>query len=267
MLNLLRADIYRVLKGKAIYITLFILLVNCIMMIISMNAFQTGAININMPDAVTDELVPNIYVTGVNTPGLIATQMENFLFYLLPVIVIVTGAIFSHNTVKNDIAFGVSRTKLYLSKLILSSVICLLLMLFYVGFCTAMALVINGFGGSAPVGHWVELLQIFSSQFVLILGYIGFGVFLAFVTKRTAAVNGGFIAFIFVPLFILSMLVLINDNLVWLMEYDMFSNVTALANLPYMETREILRALGIGAFVFLGSTISGIMIFRRAEIK
>ncbi|MCL2360515.1 MAG: ABC transporter permease [Defluviitaleaceae bacterium] len=267
MLNLIRADIYRVLRGKALYITLIVLLANCILMVISMNAFQTGVVTITMPEAVIDELVPSMAVTGVTTPQLIATQMENFVFFLLPVIVIVAGAIFSHGTVKNDIAWGVSRTKLYFSKLILSSVIGFLLMLVYIGFSTVIAMIINGYGGPAPAGHWISLLQIFSAQLLLLLAFIGVGVFLAFVTKRVAAVNGGFIAFIFVPLFILSMVVLINTNLEWLMEYEMLGNIMALAYLPYMETREILRALGIGAFFLVGSTIGGIALFRRSEIK
>jgi len=270
MLNIIRADIYRILRGKALYITLIVLLAVSILNVMSMYSFETGAITFYMPAGLEDEvalLAPQLIVNGVNMPRLIAIQMENFVFFLLPVIVIVAGAIFSHGTVKNDLAWGVSRVKLYFSKLILASIICVLLMLFFVASATVGAIILGGIGGSAPPGHWMEILQIYSAQLLFMLSYISIGVFLAFVTRRVAAINGAYMAYIFVPLFIITIIVGINGNLSWLLDFEKLTNVMLMAELPNLETHEIVRALGIGSVILASSTIGGIALFRRAEIK
>jgi len=274
MINLIRADIYRVVRGKALYITLAVLLVYCVLTVGSIHALQSGVITITMQDsAIADthedflNMLEGPGVSGVTIPRDTAAQMDNFVFFLLPIIVVVAGAIFSHGTVKNDIAWGVSRTKLYFSKLILCSILCILFLKLYIGFNMAVATVINGFGGPAPAGHWVGLFQIFSAQLVILLSFVSVGVFLAFTTKRVAAVNGAFIAYVFVPLFLLTIITIINTNLEWLLDFEMISNLMNLARWPYLETREILRALGLGAFLLIGSTLGGVALFRRAEIK
>jgi len=273
MMNIIRADVYRIVRGKALYITLAVLLVYCVLTVGALHAFQSGAINFGFTEEALEE-VPNLAnmfegpgVCSVTILNDAAAQMENIVFFLLPVIIVVAGAIFSHNTVKNDLAWGISRTKLYFSKLILNSAICVFMLLVYMGFMVIIAAIIGSFGGPAPAGHWVGLLQIYSAQLVMLLAYVSFGVFLAFTTKRTAAVNGAFIAFIFVPLLLLTIITTINTDLQWLLDFEMSTNLTRLARLPYLETREIVRALGIGTFVLAASTIGGVALFKRAEIK
>jgi len=275
MLNLIRADIYRVIRGKALYITFAVLLAVILLNVAATHAVQTGVIVI--PDMVAED-TPHVSVgitavtegdgvTGISIANPLTVSMENYVFFLLPIIIVVAGAIFSHGTVKNDLAWGVSRTKLYFSKLILASVLCVIMLIFYYVSGMLIATIWGGFGGPAPDGFWIGLLQIIAAQLVLLFSYIAFGVFLAFTTKRTAAVNGAYIAFVFVPLFLFMILSTINSNLNWLLDFEMLSNLMNLARLPYLETREILRALGIGTFVLVASTAGGVALFRRAEIK
>jgi len=271
MFRLIRADIYRILRGKALYITLIVLLAVVALIV---GAAQTGgAVGMQFTPEQAEEVVSAISdvampgVSAANIPEILAISMENFTFFLLPVVVIVAGAIFTHGTVKNDISWGTSRTKLYFSKLILSVGLCILMLIFYVGSSMLVAAVIGGFGGPVPTGHWIGLLQIFSAQLVLLVALVAVGVFLAFTTKRTAAVNGAYIAFCLVPPLAITLLAAANSSLIRLMDFDMLSNVMALANLPSMETSEMLRALGIGAFWLISSTVAGVALFRRAEIK
>jgi len=271
MLKIIRADIYRILRGKALYITLAVLLATGALLVGTWSSAQAGGITVT-PEAAAEAsnivaIMEEAGATGVSIPQALAISMENFTFFLLSIIIIVAGAMFSHNTVKNDIAWGVSRTKLYFSKLLLTVFICILMLLFYVGTCMLMATIWNGFGGPAPAGHWVGLLQIFAAQLVLLIALVAFGVFLAFTTKRTAAVNGLFIAFCLVPPLVISLLMLGNPNLSRLMDFDMLTNIMRLAHLPSMENREILRALGLGMFYLVASTTAGVALFRRTEIK
>jgi len=238
-----------------------------------MHAGQVG-ITFYMPDALaeltTEEpeiAVVHTGVTGITMLRMAAMPMENFVFFLLPVIVAVAGAIFSHGTVKNDLARGMSRTKLYLLKLLLATLVSVKMMLTYFIFCFVLATILGGFGGPVPPGHWLGLAQLFFMQLLLMLSFVGVGIFLAFVTKSVAAINGGYIAFAFVPMFILTIVIGLNADLIWLLDFEMLTNIKLAARIPYLETREILRLVGLGAFIFIGTTIGGITLFRRSEIK
>ena len=270
MLNLFRADIYRIIRGKALYITLAVLLAFNLLMIITLNIFQTGVVDLGYDDELAAAAMAEIQamsLDGVRVPEILTGNMENLVFFLLPLIIIVAAVIFSHGTVKNDIAWGLSRTKLYMSKLLLSFAFSFLLLLAYIGTGMLVATMLNGFGAPAPDGHWVNLLQVLGAQLFMLLAMVSIGVFLVFTTKRVAAVNGIFIAFILVPALVIALLELANPDLSWLYDFDMTYNINRLANLRYLETREILQALGLGMFYLLATTIGGMVLFRRAEIK
>jgi len=278
MLNIFKADIYRITRGKALLITLAVILAMNLLMVISLHVIQSGTMD---PVAITigpemeiegledwetfvEEMPP---MTGINVIAFLTQSMENFLFFLLPVIVVVAGAIFTHSTVKNDVSFGIARTKLYMSKLLLSIIIGALFLVFYMGTGMIIATIIGGFGGPAPAGHWANLTQVLGAQFVLITAMVCIGMFFAFTTKRTAAVNAAFIAFILVPALIITILSAASSSFERLFDFDLTSQIMRLADLYYMETYEILRALGVGVFWVLATTLGGIALFRRAEIK
>ena len=280
MINIIRADIYRIVRGKALYISLAALLLLNFIAVFSVHSFQTGNMDMDSafhigiqfgdPEealAAAEAEMQAIQVNGTHIVSQLTRSMENLIYFLIPVIVVVAGAIFTHNTVKNDIAWGTSRTKLYLSKLILALVISLVFLLFYMGTGMLIATILGGAGGPAPAGHWAHLLAVLGAQFVMITALICFGVFLAFTTKRTAAVIGIFIAFMLVPLMIISLVELANPNVTRLLVFEMNYNIIRLSNLRMLETREILQSLGLGAFYILATTIGGIALFNRAEIK
>jgi len=275
MLNIFAADIYRIIRGKALYITLAVLLATNLLMVISLHALQSGmepvGIMIGAPEDAQEifeaAMTEMPAMNGINVTGLLTQSMENFVFFLLPIIVVVAGTIFTHGTVKNDISFGVSRTKLYMSKLLLSIGFGGLFLTYYMVTGGLIATIIGGFGGPAPAGHWSNLIQVLGAQSVLLMAMICIGIFLAFTTKRTAAVNAAFIAFIFVPLMIINLLSMANPALERLSDFDITTNIIRLANLRYMETGEIATALGLGAFWILATTFGGIALFNRAEIK
>lgn len=279
MQTIFRADIYRILRSKAFYITFTILLAFNSLTIGVMNAFQSGAdnwidagIGVGVDTAYDQDLFDAAMLEiraarfdGAHAPAILATGVDYF-YFLLPIIVFTAAAIFSNGTVKNDISWGISRTRLYLSKLLLCAALCAFMMLFYMGTGMIIATVLNGFGSPAP-GHWVALLQVLAAQLFMLLSLTSFGVFLVFATRRTAAVVGAFIAFTLVPVLIFSILGMANPDLAWLTDFDLPTNMTRLASLHRLETREILRGLGLGAFYMLASTLGGIALFRRAEIK
>jgi hypothetical protein len=59
----------------------------------------------------------------------------------------------------------------------------------------------------------------------------------------------------------------LNNNLEFLFKYDIIANIRMLAYIDISETADIVRAFAVGAFYILASTIGGIAIFKRSEIK
>jgi hypothetical protein len=88
-----------------------------------------------------------------------------------------------------------------------------------------------------------------------------------FTTKKTAATNGIYIAFCLVPIVLFFFLYQINNDLKFLFDYDVISNIRMLAEIDKAESKDIMRAFVIGTVLIASTTIGGIMLFRKAEIK
>jgi len=265
MINILRADMYRILRGKGIYITLAVLL---LMNALVVGPGVVGGINFGNTHGDLGIEAPTLYFDGVNVVTVLYTRMDNIVFFLLPLIIIVAGAMFTDKTVRNDISWGVSRTKLYLSKLALSAVMCVALIVFYMASGMLMAIIVRGFGGPAPAGHWQNLFQTVGAQLFIMLGVTSLGVFMALTFKCTSAVVGVYCAFWFVPIMIITVLSeTIDPGFVRLLDFDLMFSINRLGFFSQLETRVILTALGVGAFYIVVATVGGIALFKRAEIK
>jgi len=267
MRNLIRADVYKILRGKALYITLAVLIA-MIIMSVTLNAAVITIVN---ADGIAAPLGIEIYgetdgfVSAVES---VFSSMEWLVFLLLSLIMLVSVPIFSNGTVKNDIARGVSRTKLYLSKLIVCGVLCVLMYLAYVGLGILSYVIVNGFGSPVPAGFWLTLIQAMGAQLFILLALTCFGLFLVFTTKRSGMVIGIYIAFLLLPTMFLNLLSLFHADLaLTLVNLDMTTSIGRLGFISQLQAREIITILGIGAAYILASTTFGLTSFRKAEIK
>jgi len=268
MRNLIRADVYKIVRGKALYITFAVLFVMVILNV------TTGMAMITLVAEDGGVMAPlGIEIYG-ETDGFVSaviavfSSMEQLVFVLLSFVMLVSVPIFSNGTVKNDIARGVSRTKLYLSKLIVCGVLCVLMYLAYVGLGILSYVIVNGFGSPVPAGFWLTLIQAVGAQLFILLAVTCFGLFLVFTTKRSGMVIGIYIAFFLLPTMLLNLLSLFHPDLaLTLVNLDMTTSIGRLGFINQLEIREILTILGIGAGYILASTTFGLASFRKAEIK
>ena len=303
-MDIIRADIYAILRGKAVYITFALVLIFNILLV-------AGRVDVGIAVGNVEAVGEQVF-DGASSAGILASQAENLIFFLLPLILAAAVPIFNHGTVKNDLAWGISRTKLYMSKLALAIGFSVILLLFYM--ITGMIIVtaITGFGGPVPDGYWLNLLKIFFAQLFMLISLACIGVFLVFTTKRTAIVNAVYIVLMLVPnliIFILvgsgfnverlfeitsmagiTMLAFIDElevstiftilgacavyilvssgfNVQRLFEITSMAGITMLAFIDELEVSTIFTILGACAVYILVTTIGGILLFRRAEIK
>jgi ABC-2 type transport system permease protein len=219
------------------------------------------------PETIEELLIAPEAFVGSTAPFELMENTDNLLYFLLPFIVFIAAADFSAETAKNVLSNGMSRTKYYLSKLILSCVFCVLILLAQIVISIIAATALRGFGGTFGMEFLGRLLRPFSAQLFMCLAVNCVGMFFVFVTRRTAAVNGAYIAFCILPFLIMAILFQINDKLVFLFKYDVPTNVKMLAHIDLTESIDIIRAFTIGLFYIVASTLGGIAIFKKAEIK
>ena len=284
MMNIIRADLYRIFRSKGFYITLAAFFALIAFLNVG-GTFYIAGPTYGMERVVLDdgtvifsppEAVPEIID---ETPAEFAGISEDFAFiiipFLLPFIAFVASSDFSANTAKNALAGGVPRVKFYFSKLILACVFCVLTVFFGIALTSAdfMVQLNREAGGGAFNTYRMEvmgqILRIFVAQLFMYIAVTCIGIFFAFATQRTAAANSAYLGFLFVPTVLLSMLYLSSPDsaiIETLFDYDIIMNIRMLSNIG-AETGDIMRAFAIGGFYMLTSTICGILLFKRSEIK
>jgi len=269
MRNIIRADLYAIKRGKALYITFALVLMLNILLIIATHA--GGGIHIGFvidPAALAEMTAdPDIEFNGIQALIRMYSEMDNLMYFLLPLVLVAAVPIFKFGTVKNDIAWGISRTKLYFSKLTVAVGLCLALVVFHIATGTLIATVAFGWGGPVPDGFWSTALLTIGARTFMLLALTCIGVFFVFTFKRTAMVNGAFLAFLFVPPVILSIFHEIGFDISRIVNFDMLLGMGQLGALRLLETSDVVMTLGMGAFYVLATILGGIALFKRAEIK
>ena len=261
-MNIIRADMYAIFRGKILYVTLAVLLAFNFLVIATAGAFE-----IYFSEFEGADLVPEPSFDLIGVAELLYTQTANLVFFLLPLILAVAVPIFTHNTVKNDLAWGFSRTKLYFSKLLLAIVLCAFLLFFYMATGMLIAAILNGIGGPIPDGYFRNLFLTLGAQLVMLIAMTCIGVFLVFTTKRTAAVNGIYITFCLVPSLIIMIFFQAGFDVYRLLEFDVFQGINYLGFHDQLDQRALINIMGTGVFYVVATTFFGILLFKRAEIK
>jgi len=266
MKNIISADLYRIVRSKGLYIT-FGVLVAVILLVMGADAMVRDMAD---TDFFMGLLIPENPDWLTHGFGMLFNGASNNIFIILPFVVIAAAPMFSSGAVKNDIAAGMSRTKLYVSKLLICLVLTALMQLVYMG---AGVLMFFGFGGGVgtlPDGFWLEVLQSYGAQLFMYLTITCIGVFLVFTTKRSGVVIGAYIGIFLVPELIISIIFFANMDLAeMLMRFDLSSSFArlGLGFASGLETHEIITTFAIGAGYLLAACIGGIALFKRAEIK
>jgi len=277
----MRADIYRIFNGKAIYVTFAIMMLFTILVVfVFRTAPQTGVIITDEPAAETLETTGDVLETigeallpdradtmnGAVAARIVILSIDNLSFFFLVLICIIAMDMFTTGAIKNELSSGMNRTKLYLAKFALSSAFCIGFMFLYLLASTVLASLIDG------VGYWGDGLLTyvfvsFSAQMLLVLALNSVGMFLGFVTRKEGAVIGLFLAVMYAPTTIAGLLSIAFPYAMDILNYDLFSQFGFLSQAMSISGAELARSISICMIFILVPTIVGITIFRRTEIK
>jgi hypothetical protein len=265
MMNIIRADVYRLAHGKALYITFAFLTVMMLFFVFAGGGVSVGLAPENLGLASGAMTVSS----SIGTAGVLLFN-TNVVIYFIPVLVVaVTASTFSSGAAKNEISTGMSRIKIYLAKSALSVLFGWIALTLFIWGGVLSSIVLHGAGDWS--GEFMAyVLKAFASQLLVITAYTCVALFLSFVLRNTGAVTGIYIAFCLVPQIVITLVcqALKNQELqMELLKYDLATLLQMYPAINILSSDEIVRSYAIAACYILAAMAGGITLFRKAEIK
>ena len=279
MLNIIKADLYRIFKGKAIYVAIIIILV---LASVSCFSMSPGHIGINtsfeeQPLVQDEELLNKLYETDsiletrklmkeygaypLDKDQLGANANLYYIFIIIVVTVLVTDL--SNSTAKNTLSSAISRKKYYLSKLITCIGLGTFLVLINNYGSYLINLIMNGREFSAGL---LEIMKLTILQLPCFYGIISLLVCIGFCFRKTGTFNS-----ITIPLIIVVQLILTGISTLFhldttnILNYEfqyIIGNLIANPSNTY-----ILQTLVLAIFYIIVFNVIGYRVFRKTEIK
>ena len=279
MLNIIKADLYRIFKGKAIYVAIIIILV---LASVSCFSMSPGHIGINtsfeeQPLVQDEELLNKVYETDsiletrklmkeygaypLDKAQLGANANLYYIFIIIVVTVLVTDL--SNSTAKNTLSSAISRKKYYLSKLITCIGLGTFLVLINNYGSYLINLIMNGREFSAGL---LEITKLTILQLPCFYGIISLLVCIGFCFRKTGTFNS-----ITIPLVIVVQLILTGISTLFhldttnILNYEfqyIIGNLIANPSNTY-----ILQTLVLAIFYIIVFNVIGYRVFRKTEIK
>lgn len=262
MVNYLNAECYKAFRRKYLYIFLAVILclAAAFMVLLRVEGFretQTAEGMIMIQQVSVSELL-----------GILTMALSSGLYFLLIATDIVFSDQYKHNTLKNEVSYGLPRGRIYLGKLLSSALVAVALCVVLVGGYLGLSLLLfpAGEGLEASLrtfGLWLTV------AFPLWMGGLGLGLFLQFAMKSTAAT----ITYVMIVGFLGSGFLELME--VFLPSLKPAADVvrTISLNTPFnlMRTQSPEQVMGYAwtlGMAWLGvSTVAGLVCFQKKEIN
>lgn len=277
MFNMIKSDVYRLIKSKALYIAIAIIIIMSLLSIIGMSAGNIG-LKITSSNLIDD---PDILVERTTAKSLkeyrnvmkeyghfeldkeIIGQNANLYYIFIIIVAIILTRDFSNKTIKNTLSSAINRKKYYISKtlIILGTATCLILFNNY--FTYFINIAINGKEFSSTFG---EIAKLTLYQLPILYGIICLLICFAFITKKASIFNA-----ISIPFVMIFQIVILTITSLFKIQMDIFTNYefqNALFNLAYNPTNEyILKCSLLGTIYIILFSIIGYYSFKSTEIN
>jgi ABC-2 type transport system permease protein len=268
MMNIIRADLYRITRGKALFITFGIVIALAVAFVLALHFSDSevpvmdASIIATIGDAYAGQLYHSF--NGAGTAAGLFSLSSLLIMFIIPIFNVVAAHVFQEGAAKNEVTWGFSRSKIYLTRLLIVSILCVLLLFAFVGTGTILATILAGFGDMAALPG---LLASFAAQSFMFIAAGATGIFLVFTIKGSFVVVEIFGGLMFGLSFLTMILSFSGLDTSVILYADVMTSIGVLANASQLETSRLLIALGVGAAFLLIPTAIGLAMFRKAEIK
>lgn len=278
MINMMKADFYRIFRGIGIYIGFAIMV---LMIVISIYTISAGSIGFN----VSTEAQPENELSSMSYEEVSQLSIDEYRKYLLAsenyqldrdilaeninlyYVFIFVGAViitadFSGGSVKNTLSSAISRRKYFLSKLACVVLSCLVLFFLNTYITYFTNIIFNGSSLALGIG---AITQITLLQLPPILALSCILVGLGFVLQRTAAFNTATISLMLVIQMLMSLLSFFFKIPERVFDFELSNMLARLAYNPSADY--IAKSYLVCAVMIFGALLCGWLFFRRSEIK
>ena len=205
-------------------------------------------------------------ITFASGAGMVVMILSMGLYCTILVGDMVFSDQFRHNTLKNEVSFGLPRGRIYLGKLIVACVtaicLCAMVLIYYLGLCR---LVLPGEAGDLETLKAVALAVL--AALPLWLGGQALMIALYFLLRSgTAAAIVGVVIFLAVPQVWYVLACTVSD-VFWVLHGVMLSTPLDEINTVTAFGPFLAKTAATGAGWFLAATAAGLIGFRRREIS
>lgn len=279
MLNIIKSDLYRVFRGKAIYVAIILILVLAFVSCFSMSPGHIGITTSSeeQPLIQDNEILEQVYETDsiletrelmkkygaypLDKAQLGANANLYYFFIIIVVIVLVTDL--SNATAKNTLSSAISRKKYYLAKLITCIGLGTLLILINNYGSYIINLIMNGKEFSAG---FIEITKLTMLQLPILYGIISVLVCIGFCFRKIGTFNS-----ITIPLIVVVQLIIMGVSTLFHLDTTEILNYEfqyIIGNLISNSSNiYILKTLLLAIFYIIGFNVIGYQVFRKTEIK
>lgn len=280
MNNMISADFYRVRRGAALRNTILSLLAMTVLMTVIILIAQSEEFSATLLEN-TEGMTP-AEVADVQS-GLAEMEQETvdianaaafgremlaqaiIPFFFLPIIMAVFCADFAAGTYRNTLSYESNRTKVYWSKLALSTVLCLGLVLLMLVAGWIAGIVVFGFDGFSW-GYFVDILKVFVLQLPANLSIIAVSHCIVAFAKKSGTTIGMFVVGLMGIGVLCQVLVTVMPSLDWLLLLDPLSGGKQMADYAAMPARDIAVFIGYHSAIAIATTAIGLSRFRKSDM-
>lgn len=276
MINMMRADFYRLMRSKVFYIAIVVMLlmIGCSIyfvqpghiMAFGISETDTGISSQSLDEAASlsmselRELM--LHAEGYQLDKDILAANMNLYYIFIFIAAIVLTVEFSSGGVKNTLSSAISRNKYFFSKILFVNICCVAL--FFLN--TFIVYYSNIIFNSRNLASDIETVtKISLLQLPAILAFISVLTGIGFIVKKTAGFNTITILFMTIVQFLFTLCIKVCKMKETFMDYEFQTMISKLANDP--SDRYILYSYLYCAAVIVVFNLLGYMFFKKAEIK
>jgi putative membrane protein len=280
MINMIKADLYRITKGIGFYLAIIITI---LMSVISVCMTEPGYIgNTQPPSAEEVELIAETSESGVievvksfkterdaeQKKGLVREILGaniNLYYIMIIFVFVILMADFSNKTMKNTITSAYSKKKYYISKLVMIYLTTIIFTAVANLFTYVLNFIINGKEYTESIKN---IFAVTVYQLPMILGIVSLIILFGFLFKRAALFNAAAISFVMIFQIVMATLSQLteSDAMVELLsKYELQSALNQLSTLP--DAKYILTCAAIGFVELIVFSVLGYAVFKKSEIK
>ena len=281
MINMIKADFYRIIRNKALYIAVFLLVFMLGISIYMVEPGMLGNAQVSLNQEVTEEITFNgvtseeygdmsmsdfrkaiVHSDGYELDREIIANNMNLYYIFIIIVAIVISADFSSKGVKNTLSSAISRRKYFMSKILFVNLLCLVLFFLNTYLAHFGNIIFNSKEISASLGTITRTTLL---QLPPMLASVSILTGFAFILRKNSLFNTVTIPLILVFQIILStsaMLLKIPEKF---LNYELQSMFVTLAHNP--SNQYISNSCLVCAVIVILFNVIGYMCFKKSEIK